>query len=253
MTSGSSTAIVTGAGSEIGIGFAVARRLVASGHQVVIAATTERVHERAAELGGDTVGFVGDLTDPGVAAQLVEVATARFGSLEVLVNNAGWTSLAQPDSPAGIDTISDTAWHDSLARNVDTAMFVSRAAMPHLRATEYGRIVNVTSVSGTLVASADDVGYHAAKAAMLGLTRSIAFDAAKDGVTCNAVAPGWIATASSTEWELRQGVATPVGRCGTADEVASMICYLAGRDASYVTGQLITVDGGNCIVDGHRG
>jgi 3-oxoacyl-[acyl-carrier protein] reductase len=245
------TAIVTGAGSELGIGFAVARRLIADGHSVVVAATTERIHERASELGENALGFAGDLTDPATATKLVETVTTTFGSLDILINNAGWTSQAQPDDPAPADALTDEAWHASIARNLDSAFYMTRAALPTMRASQYGRIVNVTSVSGTLVASAGDAGYHAAKAGMLGLTRSVAFDAAADGITVNAVAPGWIATASSTEWERRQGAGTPVGRCGTPDEVASMICYLANRDASYVTGQLFVVDGGNCIVDGH--
>jgi 3-oxoacyl-[acyl-carrier protein] reductase len=128
---------------------------------------------------------------------------------------------------------------------------MTRAAVRLMRPAGYGRIVNVGSVSGPVVAFPNDVAYHAAKAGAVGLTRSVALDTAADGITINTVAPGWIDTGSPSAGELRHGRATPVGRSGTPDEIASLVAYLASRDASYLTGQLIVVDGGNSIVEAH--
>jgi 3-oxoacyl-[acyl-carrier protein] reductase len=242
-------AVVTGAGSPTGIGFASARRFAGQGFQVIVAATSERIHDRAKEIGG--IGFVGDLTDPTVADALVETAISMYGRIDVLVNNAGMTSVTVPDEAAAVDELSDEQWRLSMSRNIDSMFYVTRAAVRPMRRAGYGRIVNISSVSGPVAAFPADAAYHAAKAAVLGLTRSVALDTAADGITVNAVAPGWIATETSPEHELRAGAATPVGRPGTADEVASLIAYLASRDAGYVTGQLIVVDGGNSIVEAH--
>jgi 3-oxoacyl-[acyl-carrier protein] reductase len=122
-----------------------------------------------------------------------------------------------------------------------------RAVVGLMQAAGYGRIVNVSSVSGPVAAYAGDVAYHAAKAGVVGLTRATAIDTAAAGITVNAVAPGWIDTASASDHERAMGAATPVGRSGTADEVAHAIAFLAGEGASYITGQLITVDGANSI------
>jgi 3-oxoacyl-[acyl-carrier protein] reductase len=252
-------AIVTGAGSSGGIGFAIARRLWTDGFDLVIASTTARIEDRASELrqtalgqaGGEVAGFVGDLTSSALADTLVGNALAHFGRLDVLVNNAGLTSVSDPEVSAPIDTTDDQTWHATIARNLDSAFFVTRAAVPVMRAARYGRIVNLASVSGPLLAYPGDAAYHAAKAGMLGLTRSVALDTARDGITVNAVAPGWIATGSATEAELGYGQATPVGRSGTPDEVAGLVGYLAGEGAAYVTGQLLVLDGGNSIVEAY--
>ena len=212
MTERPEVAIVTGAGSPGGIGFAVARRLAERGTRVVITSTTLRIHDRVATLRADraqVVGFVADLTDPAAADQLVDHATAQFGGLDVLINNAGLASVLDPDRAATVTDIADDDWHRAISRNLDTAFYLTRAALVPMRASGYGRVVNVTSVSGPVLAYRGDVGYHAAKAALVGLTRSAAVDVAADGITVNAVAPGWIATGSSTRARTTDGRGHP--------------------------------------------
>jgi len=243
-------AVVTGAGSPTGIGFAIARALGAAGHPLLIASTTDRIHERAAELraaGCDARGVAGDLTsEDGVAALVVAAADAPVA---VLVNNAGMAILGAMDEPAELDRVSPAQWQRSLERNLSTAFLVTRAFLPGMKRHRYGRIVNISSTTGAVSAVAGDTAYAAAKAGMVGFTRAVALEAARFGVTVNAVAPGWIATGSQTEREAAAGARTPVGRSGTPEEVASLATYLASPQASYVTGQLIVVDGGNSVVE----
>ncbi len=244
-------AVVTGAGSAEGIGFAAARQLGELGASVVLAATTSRAEERAAELaerGIPSLGVVGDLTIEGSAQVLVDAAVGRWGRLDIVVNNAGMVSVTDPHFESGaVDTMSYDTWRASLTRNLDTAFLVSSAAWPVMKEQGWGRVVMVSSVTGPVMATPDDVGYAASKAGMLGLCRAMAMDGAPHGITVNAVAPGWIATASQTDSERREGVATPVGRSGTADEVAAAITWLCTPGASYVTGQNLVVDGGNSV------
>lgn len=244
------TAIITGAGSVHGIGFAAARRLGAAGNEVVITSTTDRIFERVAELrnaGIHAEGVIADLTDQSGVDAVVRSATDSFGGADILVNNAGMTAVSDSYRSGGLGGTVLDRWHASLERNLTTSFLMTRAVIGLMQSARYGRIVNVSSVSGPVAAYGGDAAYHAAKAGMVGLTRATAIDTAAAGITVNAVAPGWIDTASASNRERRMGAATPVGRSGTADEVAYVIAMLAGEGASYITGQLITIDGANSI------
>jgi 3-oxoacyl-[acyl-carrier protein] reductase len=245
------TALVTGAGSDAGIGFATAHLLGRLGASVVIAATSTRVHDRVDELGLHGIaarGFIGDLTDPAAVDALANEA----GPVDVLVNNAGMTSVSTGSENGSLLGTSPEVWHASLDRNLTTAYAVTRALVPGMIDRGFGRIIMVSSVTGPLVAYPGDVAYAAAKAGMTGLMRALAVEVGDHGITVNAVAPGWIDTASATDEERRMGRATPLGRPGTADEVAAVIAMCCLRESSYLTGQVIAVDGGNVIQDDKR-
>jgi 3-oxoacyl-[acyl-carrier protein] reductase len=244
-------ALVTGCGSPHGIGFATARALAEHGASVAITSTTDRIAERAMELaaGGHTAAaFVADLTAMDQAASLVRAVRDRFEYIDILVNNAGLAQMGMPSTAGRFVDLDPADWYRALERNLTTAFHVTRLVAPLMVERAYGRIINVSSVSGPFVAYAGGSGYAAAKAGLDGLTRALALEFGPHGVTVNSVAPGWIVTDPSPLDEvLEGGRCTPVGRPGRPAEVAAVIAFLAEESASYVTGQSIVIDGGNII------
>jgi 3-oxoacyl-[acyl-carrier protein] reductase len=238
-------AVVTGAGAPGGIGFAIARALVEGGARVCVTATTVRIHDRARELGA--LSHIADLTDPAQVADLFAAVEAQLGPVEILVNNAGMVQTGKRVKRGHLADWSDRDWAHHMALNINTTFHSCRAALPGMAARGYGRIVNISSVTGPVVTIDGSSAYATAKAAITGMTRSIALEYGRQGITCNAVLPGWIATESSSPKEIRAGQRTPAGRPGTPGEVAACVLFLASEAAAYVTGAMLVVDGGNTL------
>lgn len=243
-------ALITGGGSPGGIGFSAAKHLGLDGTRVVLTSTTDRIHSRVEELrslGIEATGHMTRLDTEADVGMLFDDLRATGTAPSIVVNNAGMITVNDAQMDSG-DILTDVdAWNKSLTSNLTTAFLVSRAAVPAMRNASWGRIVNVSSVTGPVMASRADVAYAAGKAGMVGLTRALAVDEAQHGITVNAVAPGWIATQSQLPDEAVAGRHVPIGRSGTPEEVASAIVWLASPGASYITGQVIIIDGGNSI------
>lgn len=243
-------ALITGVAKRDSIGFATARVFAQEGAMLAIVDIAEAVHECAELLRGE--GFTvsshtADLIRMDQVTRVVDEVLTCYGRIDVLVNNAGMVIYGQEEDFTAFQDLSEEAWDFGIAINLKTQFNVTRCVVPHMIAQKYGRIVTVSSVTGPVVANPDESAYCAAKAGVLGMTRGLALDVAKHGITANAVGPGWVATGSQAEGEDVGGLNTPLGRSAYPEEVARVICFLGSDDASYMTGQLVVVDGGNTI------
>jgi 3-oxoacyl-[acyl-carrier protein] reductase len=237
-------ALVTGA--TRGIGKAIAQELASAGARVaVVGRSAESAGKAAAELAGDGhKGFACDVADPAAVDALIKAVEAEVGPLDILVNNAGITE----DNL--LVRISDDAWDRVIDTNLKGSFNTIRAAARGMMRRRGGRIINITSVVG-LTGNKGQANYAASKAGLVGLTKAVAKELASRDILCNAVAPGFIET------EMTAGLADaakeslisqiPLGRLGSANEVARVVRFLAGPDAAYITGQVIVVDGGMVI------
>ena len=236
-------ALVTGASR--GIGEAIAKRLAAEGATVVAAARTpaalDKVVADIAAAGGKASALTLDLADAASIEAGVRSLLAAHGQIHVLVNNAG---VAEDNL---ILRLSREAWDRVLATNLTGVFLLTQAVVKGMLRKRYGRIVNVTSVVG-LMGNAGQVNYAASKAGLVGFTKSVARELGSRDITCNAVAPGYIATAMTEAMtpEAKEALSgqIPLGRLGSAADVAAAVAYLCSDDASYVTGTVLNVSGG---------
>ena len=243
-------ALITGVAKQNSIGFATAGVLAAEEASLAIIDIADAVHDCADALrsGGAAVSsHTANLTDWDQTHAAVAAALEAHGRIDVLVNNAGMVVYGAAYRSGAFQDLTEADWDFGMAINLKTQFITTRAVVPHMIEQGYGRIVNVSSVTGPIVSSPEESVYSAAKAGSLGMTRGLALDLAKFGITDNAVGPGWIDTGSSLDAERVAALNTPFGRAARPEEVGNLIAFLASDDASYITGQLIVVDGGNTI------
>jgi 3-oxoacyl-[acyl-carrier protein] reductase len=201
----------------------------------------EAIVGRISGQGGVAAAFPCDVTDRASIEQMVDQVTDKWDRLDILVNNAGITRDTL------LPRMSDQEWDDVISTNLRSVFLLSRAVTRHMMRARYGRIINISSVSG-LIGNPGQTNYSASKAGVIGLTRSLSRELAGRKITVNAVAPGFIE--SDMTAMLGEGVREdakrriPAKRLGTAQEVAAAVVFLASPDAGYITGQVLTVDGG---------
>jgi 3-oxoacyl-[acyl-carrier protein] reductase len=244
VTDGTQVAVVTG--GTRGIGLSVAKRLAVDGYDLLISyrgddAVAESAKNELAATGRRVEVIAADVSTADGAGQVIETAMERLGKIDALINNAGITRDAL------LMRMSEEDWDAVLATNLKGAFLCSKAAVRPMLRQRSGRIVNITSVVG-LVGNAGQANYAAAKAGLVGLTKSIAKEVGSRGITVNAVAPGFIETRLTDVLpeEMKEMLLknTPLGRFGTPEDVAGAVAFLVSEDAGFITGHVLTVDGG---------
>jgi 3-oxoacyl-[acyl-carrier protein] reductase len=234
------TALVTGASG--GLGSAIAKSLAAQGARLALSGSNEaKLQAFAKELGGDHATLVCNLSDPAEVDQLVPRAVEALGKIDILVNNAGITrdNLAM--------RMKDEEFSDVLKVNLEAAFRLMRAAMKPMMKARHGRIINITSVVG-VTGNPGQANYVASKAGLIGMSKSFAQEVASRGITVNCVAPGFMTSAMTDALTDAQKEAIlskiPTGAMGTGDDIGAAVVYLASKEAGYVTGQTLHVNGG---------
>ena len=234
-------AIVTGAAR--GIGLAVAQRLVADGLQVALLDRDEAAtREAAASIGEGTQPFICDIADSASVNATIAAVVARWGRIDVLVNNAG---IVGPNKP--LIEVGDEEWARVVAINLNGAFYCCRAAAPEMLKHDWGRIVNIASIAGK-EGNPNLAGYSATKAAVIGLTKSLGKELALTGVRVNAIAPAVIETEileqATPETRAYMVSRIPMGRPGRSEEVAALVSWLASEECSFSTGAVYDISGG---------
>ena len=247
-------AMVTG--SSRGIGEGIARVMAREGAVVVLTARGNRVHDTAKDIrdkGYKAVSFKMDITNPDEVNSVVQKVLKQFGKIDILVNNAGVLKLA-----ALVD-MEDEVRDKMIDVNIKGTFTITKAVLPSMLKRKYGRIINLSSMTGTLVAAVGECAYAATKAAIWGFTRALAFEVVKEGITVNAICPGTIETdmvrkvAMETNPDDPQSVIDdlarriPMGRLGTIEELGELVAFLASDESKYITGTPILIDGGSTL------